>query len=206
MGGAARVAPLALQPSQGMLHQVRGLLPLGGCGRSAGTVGLIQQHHQGRCQLLSGPALGLPLEGMPLAITDGQQVMQGLGCLLAPLRPASAGGSIVDRLTGLGNHWTEAGSRRHPGAMDQRPRSPFTPIRWLHQLSGLMAQVSQAERLPSGDDSLRARRLRQRLALAQRLLDPIPAPLSPGRWHERLLWQFLRWGGVGLALAVWLKR
>jgi hypothetical protein len=59
--------------------------------------------------------------------------------------------------------------------MQQRPRSPHSPIRWLHQLARLMAQVSRAERISSSDDSLQARRLRQRMALAQRLLDPMPA-------------------------------
>ncbi len=90
--------------------------------------------------------------------------------------------------------------------MQQRPRSPHTPIRWLHQLASLMAEVSSAERLQPGDDSLKARRLRQRMALAQRLLDPLPAPLRSGSWQERVLWQGLRWGGVGLALGLWLHR
>jgi hypothetical protein len=90
--------------------------------------------------------------------------------------------------------------------MHQRPRSPYAPIRWLHRLSGLMAQVSRAERLDPADDSLQARRLRQRLAQAQRLLDPLPAPLQPQGWQERVLWTALRWGGAGLALALWLRR
>ena len=90
--------------------------------------------------------------------------------------------------------------------MQQPTRSPHRPIRWLHQLAGLMAQVSQAERLRDGDNSLRARRLRQRMALAQRLFDPLPAPLRPGRWQEEVLWKALRWGGAGLILAVLLKR
>jgi hypothetical protein len=90
--------------------------------------------------------------------------------------------------------------------MQQRPRSPHTPIRWLHQLANLMAQVSRAERLGSGDDSLQARRLRQRMALAQRVLDPLPAPLRPSHWSEIALWSGLRWGGAGLLLALWLQR
>jgi len=90
--------------------------------------------------------------------------------------------------------------------MQQRPRSPHSPIRWLHQLGGLMAQVARAERLQPRDDSLQARRLRQRMALAQRLLDPLPAPLRATPWGERWLWQALRWGGLGLALALWLRR
>ena len=94
----------------------------------------------------------------------------------------------------------------HPGAMQQRPRSPHTPIRWLHQLAALMAQVSAAERLAAGDDSQQARRLRQRMALAQRLLEPMPAPLRSSNWQETALWQALRWGGVGLLLGVWLHR
>ena len=90
--------------------------------------------------------------------------------------------------------------------MQQRPRSPHPPIRWLHQLGGLMAQVARAERLQSRDESLPARRLRQRMALAQRLLDPLPAPLQASPWPERWLWQALRWGGPGLLLALWLRR
>lgn len=90
--------------------------------------------------------------------------------------------------------------------MQQRPRSPHPPIRWLHQLGGLLAQVARAERLQPRDDSLQARRLRQRMALAQRLLDPLPAPLRATPWGERWLWQVLRWGGLGLALALWLRR
>ena len=89
--------------------------------------------------------------------------------------------------------------------MQQRPRSPHTPIRWLHQLATLMAQVSRAERIGPADDSLQARRLRQRMALAQRLLDPLPAPLRPTSWHDTWLWTGLRWGGVGLLLALWLR-
>lgn len=69
-----------------------------------------------------------------------------------------------------------------------------------------MAQVSRAERLSAGDESLQARRLRQRMALAQRLLDPLPKPLQPRGWREQSLWTALRWGGAGLLLALWLHR
>lgn len=90
--------------------------------------------------------------------------------------------------------------------MQQRPRSPYTPIRWLHQLAGLMAQVARAERLNAADDSLQARRLRQRMALAQRLLDPLPRPLQARGLGETWLWTALRWGGLGLVLALLLRR
>ena len=69
-----------------------------------------------------------------------------------------------------------------------------------------MAQVARAERLPARDDSLQARRLRQRMALAQRLLDPLPVPLRASGLAERGLWQALRWGGLGMVLALWLRR
>jgi hypothetical protein len=90
--------------------------------------------------------------------------------------------------------------------MQQRPRSPYPPLRWLHQLAGLMAQISQAERLQPADQSLQARRLRQRMALAQRLLDPLPKPLQSQAWGELVLWRALRWGGLGMVLALWLRR
>ena len=69
-----------------------------------------------------------------------------------------------------------------------------------------MAQVSRAERLGGADESLQARRLRQRMALAQRVLDPLPLPLRTSSWQETALWTALRWGGLGLILALWLKR
>ena len=69
-----------------------------------------------------------------------------------------------------------------------------------------MAQVSRAERLQPRDDSLQARRLRQRMALAQRLLDPLPSPLRASGLADRALWQGLRWGGLGMVLSLWLRR
>jgi hypothetical protein len=90
--------------------------------------------------------------------------------------------------------------------MQQRPRSPYTPVRWLHQLAVLLAQVSRAERLNRADDSLQARRLRQRMAMAQRVLDPLPTPLVGSGWPERWLWTALRWGGPALLLSLWLQR
>jgi len=69
-----------------------------------------------------------------------------------------------------------------------------------------MAQVARAQRLKGRDESLQARRLRQRMALAQRLLDPLPAPLQSTLWAERWLWTALRWGGPALLLGLWLRR
>lgn len=177
-----------------MAHQGNRLLPLGGAGGGVGGIALVQQLHEGGRQLLGGPALGLTLEGMPLAVADDQLLVQGFSRRAAALRP---GGS---------DHWTDAAASVHPGGMQQRPRSPFQPIRWLHQLAGLMAQISRAERLQAADQSLQARRLRQRMALAQRVLDPLPQPLQSQGRAEQVLWTALRWGGLGMALALWLKR
>lgn len=81
------------------------------------------------------------------------------------------------------------------------PAPSRRPVRLLHRLDGLLAQAVLAGR---GSGSA-ARRQRQRLALAQRLLDPLPpALLSPDRQGQRF-WQALRWGGLGLLLA-WLLR
>ena len=43
----------------------------------------------------------------------------------------------------------------------------------------------------------------QRLALTQRLLDPLPPELVPAKRLEVLFWRGLRWGTVGLLIA-WL--
>ena len=195
VAGAARIPQFAPQPAQAVLQQGDRLLPLS-CGhRSRWRIAAIEQLHKSCSELFGSTALGLAFEGMPIAVVDGEQLMQRFGCLSAPIWPLLRGG-----------HWTNSSMERHPGAMQQRPRSPHQPIRWLHQLASLMAQVSRAERLSASDESLHARRLRQRMALAQRLLDPLPQPLQPTPWHEQVLWRGLRWGGVGLALALWLRR
>ena len=178
-----------------MLQQLDGVLALFGGHWGVGGISRIQQLHQSGSHLFGGTPLRLALERVPLAVVDREQPMQGFR------RLAAAFGPLLTRC-----HWTQPRLEGHPGAMQQRPRSPHTPIRWLHQLANLMAQVSRAERISSGDESLQARRLRQRMALAQRLLDPLPAPLRPTTWQETSIWTALRWGGLGLVLALWLKR
>jgi len=195
VAGATGIFQLPLQPQQAMLQEFDRLLALL-CGHSrVGWIGGIEQLHQSCGQLLCCSPLWLAFEGMPVAVVDHQQLVQSLRCLAAVFGPLLFAG-----------HWAKLHVASHPDAMQQRPRSPHTPIRWLHQLATLMAQVSQAERISPGDESLRARRLRQRMALAQRLLDPLPLPLRPNSWQETALWTALRWGGVGLGLGVWLHR
>ena len=99
-----------------------------------------------------------------------------------------------------------AQARRSPTQRIPSHGSPAQPSRWLHQLAGLLAQVSRAERLGEGDSSLANRRLRQRMLLAQRLFDPLPKPLRAQRWQEEVVWTALRWGGPALVLALWLQR
>ncbi|MFM7314983.1 MAG: hypothetical protein ACKO0M_17800 [Cyanobium sp.] len=74
----------------------------------------------------------------------------------------------------------------------------------LHPLEDLLAL---ALRPRSGQDgSSAARRQRQRLAMAQRLIDPLPPGLvAPEVAHDRF-WNLLRWGGLGLILAWVLRR
>lgn len=78
-----------------------------------------------------------------------------------------------------------------------RPRR--RPAGVLHCLAALLAL---AQRPPTPEHSGTAqRRQSQRLALAQRLLDPLPSALiSPAAGRERF-WRVLRWGGLGLLVA-----
>ncbi len=97
-----------------------------------------------------------------------------------------------------------------------RPRPRRRPSRrpggerdgWLRSLSTLLTVVARGERLNRQPVPLSSssRRLRQRLELGQRLLDPLPAPLRTSHWHEEVLWKALRWGGAGMLLAWWLLR
>lgn len=86
------------------------------------------------------------------------------------------------------------------------PRVPPPPLRWLHGLGVVLGQVSRVDRLSADDTGVAARRLRQRMATAQRLLDPLPKALRSQGWADEALWTALRWGGAGLLLAVWLHR
>lgn len=81
------------------------------------------------------------------------------------------------------------------------PRHPGV----LHPLAAVLALAQrQQPALETGGTA--QRRQSQRLALAQRLLDPLPAALvSPAAARERF-WVALRWGGLGLIVARLLQR
>jgi hypothetical protein len=84
----------------------------------------------------------------------------------------------------------------------QRPRrSP--PPGLLHHLAAVLSIAGRPGAVaPTG---VTLRRRRQKLELAQRLLDPLPDALLPSSRHGERFWSALRWGGLGLLLA-WLLR
>jgi len=83
----------------------------------------------------------------------------------------------------------------------QRSLSGLQPPRVLHQLAALMSLPVQTR----GSSGVALRRQRQRLALAQRLLEAMPPELLPAGGAERF-WRVLRWGGLGMLLAWLLQR
>jgi hypothetical protein len=85
-----------------------------------------------------------------------------------------------------------------PNPMSASPRRPLRP---LHLLDDLLGQASVARR----SSGVAQRRHRQRLALAQRVLDPLPPELVPQGRDAGRFWRGLRWGTLGLLLA-WLLR
>ncbi len=98
----------------------------------------------------------------------------------------------------------ESKRHRHPrtaGGSGPGPRSRGM----LHPLEDLLA-LSQRPPATQEDSGSAKRRQRQRLALAQRLLDPLPAALvAPEATRDRF-WTMLRWGGLGLIVARLLHR
>lgn len=76
------------------------------------------------------------------------------------------------------------------------------PPRLLHLLDALHAQAALAQR----SSGVQQRRERQRLALAQRLLDPLPPQLGPPQRLALTFWHGLRWGTLGLLIAWLLQR
>ena len=75
------------------------------------------------------------------------------------------------------------------------------PQALLHHLAVLLSLPTQAQRC----SGVTARRQRQRLAMAQRLLDPMPQGLRSSGDGE-LFWRLIRWGGAGMLLAWLLQR
>ena len=69
-------------------------------------------------------------------------------------------------------------------------------------LDALYTQASLAQR----SSGVQQRRERQRLAMAQRLLDPLPPGLAQTQRLELLFWRGLRWGTLGLLIAWVLRR
>ncbi len=92
-----------------------------------------------------------------------------------------------------------------------RPSSPGL----LHHLAALLSLAGQqpgpgsapsADREAADRPSVARRRRRQQLALAQRLLDPLPPALRAPNGNGETFWRAVRWGGLGLLLARWLAR
>lgn len=82
-----------------------------------------------------------------------------------------------------------------------RSREPRRPAGLLHHLAAVLTLPGQA----NAASGVAGRRQRQRLAMAQRLLDPLPVGLRASQGGERF-WCILRWGGAGMLLAWLLQR
>ncbi len=94
--------------------------------------------------------------------------------------------------------------RPSPRSANRRWHSPLSPPGVLHHLA---AVLSLSQRRPAAEPcGALMRRRHQRLALAQRLLDPLPEWLGSSRRGGEIFWQGLRWGGLGLLLAWLLQR
>ncbi|MFN9620016.1 MAG: hypothetical protein ACK55X_09930 [Synechococcaceae cyanobacterium] len=73
----------------------------------------------------------------------------------------------------------------------------------LHPLAAVLNLAGRQQ--PKGESAAPMRRRRQRLALAQRALDPLPPALLPQDLGATLFWRVVRWGGLGM-VAAWLLR
>jgi hypothetical protein len=84
-----------------------------------------------------------------------------------------------------------------------RPRRRPDPDGLLHHLAAVLSLAGRKGAV--GPSGLASRRRRQRLELAQRLLDPLPEALLPASRNGERFWSAMRWGGFGLLVA-WLLR
>ena len=74
----------------------------------------------------------------------------------------------------------------------------------LHHLAAVLNLAGR--RLPEAENAAPMRRRRQRLQLAQTLLDPLPPSLRTRDGGAERFWTALRWGGLGLVGAWMLRR
>ena len=171
--------------------------------------------HQGGGNLLGGAAGGLILDGVPLPITDRQAVHQLFRQIIGavgPPQPIPGGNHVGLRFRWI-FHWTAfvSGSiltqTSPPTPMGNPSPSPSRRQRGagvLHPMASVLNLA--ARRLPAAESSAPMRRRRQRLALVQRLLDPLPAGLLPPDAQAERFWRIVRWGGLGVLLAWGLRR
>ncbi len=90
--------------------------------------------------------------------------------------------------------------------MGSRFRGPGRQPRGTGVLHPMAAVLNLAgRRLPLSEAGAPMRRRRQRLALVQRLLDPLPAGLQPLNARSERFWRLFRWGGLGLVVARLLR-
>jgi hypothetical protein len=88
----------------------------------------------------------------------------------------------------------------HTRSLERLSRRP-TPLRWTHLFARFFSLAERARRPEIGGPSVGNRRLQQRLALAQRLIEALPASLIPGTALSDRFWRAWRWGGLGLVIA-----
>jgi hypothetical protein len=96
--------------------------------------------------------------------------------------------------------------RRYQRLLRPEPALGATPG-VLHHLAALLTLANRPRGSADADNLGRQqRRQRQHLALAQRLLDPLPVSLRAGSHAAELFWRAIRFGGAGVLLAWWLMR
>lgn len=96
--------------------------------------------------------------------------------------------------------------RRHRRLLRPAP-APRAISGVLHHLGAILTLASRPRSAPEADNPGRQqRRQRQHLALAQRLLDPLPVSLRASGGGAELFWRAVRFGGGGVVLAWLLMR
>jgi hypothetical protein len=96
--------------------------------------------------------------------------------------------------------------RRHRRLLRSAPAPRAIPG-VLHHLGAILTLASRPRTATDADNpGSRQRRQRQHLALAQRLLDPLPVSLRAGGRGAEFFWRAVRFGGGGVVLAWWLLR